>query len=722
MKKYLLVIYVFFLPVHLALTQENVENSSQNVSLSDMVNMSLDELLNLEMVQSSSLTSSSVKEAPSKVTIITSIDIENSGARRLTDVLEIFVSNFQFLNQLGIPWQMGSRGIMSNDKQLLLVNGRNVLQRTRNGICSELDLPGLSDIKYIEVSHGPGSATHGPGALGMVINIVTFNHTSFDGLKTAVRIGGIENYQSGEIAAAHSFSKDHGLFGYFNISSSQGAKREQAPLYLGRDDPLGEYKVGENLIDRGKYYRMQAEEGAPRIKTHLQYTNKNFEIWARYMDGGERHNNGLYEIEKTKYGHANLNATYKLNTSDIHQLKFVAGFDNFWMNCNYISPDGTTGSLWRSSEQEYNAQVFSQWNFNESLTAIVGVELRYDRLGLPYDGITQVEWTPTLDSIIGAPWNTVAYAATGEIDWKPSDKVKFVIGGRVDKHTYTNYLFSPRASLLYSPNEKNIIKFIFAKSLRLTSGTELRIDSRRGHEGKSAVEELISYEISAGHHHNEKLNFNANVFYHDWKPVGFNNETDYRTYAGHINSWGYALEANYKTGKLRMRAGHSYTKLLSFEKYEGAGRLYHYSTADNGIGNDFTYWHNHNTKISSFYSPNEKLTLTGSLNILWGSPGGYNFALTVIDDTYDPGNSPEHYTLDDNKPFQESVYLNLGAHYKVTDKLKILADIHNVAGMFNENWNKRWIWTVFRDAGNHVIQPPAFSISLVYSTGGALGK
>ncbi len=52
--------------------------------------------------------------------------------------------------------------------------------------------------------------------------------------------------------------------------------------------------------------------------------------------------------------------------------------------------------------------------------------------------------------------------------------------------------------------------------------------------------------------------------------------------------------------------------------------------------------------------------------------------------------------------------------YKISNKLKALVDLHNIAGMFHENWNKRWIWTVFRDAGNHVIQPPSFSVSLVY--------
>ncbi len=646
-----------------ASAQDQASDEPKVVSISDMIHMNLDELLSLEIVHSSSLAPSSVKDAPSTVTIITNNDIENSGGRRLTDVLEIFVPNFQFLNQLGIPWQIGSRGIMSNDKQLLLLNGRNLTQRTRNGIVSELDLPGLSDIRYIEVVRGPGSAIHGPGALGMVINIVTFDHKSFDGLDVKGRVGGIENYQSAELKAAHSFNKDHGLFGYLNMSYSQGATREYAPLYFGADTHEdGEYKVGENLTSRGIDYRRQAEDGAPRVKAHLQYNNKGFEIWARHMDGGERHNNGKYEFEKTKYAHTNVNATYKLKTGEKHSLKFIAGFDDFWMNCNYITLAGDTVSLWRSREYEYNAKVLSEWRVSKALTTVVGTEIRYDQIGLPYDGIAQVEWTPTLDSLIDAPWNTLTYSGLGEINWKPNEKLKFVVGGRYDKHTYTKDLFSPRATVLFTPNDKDVIKFIFARSLRLTSATEMRIDYRKGYEKKSAVEELMSYEINVGHSFSEAFNLSANVFYHDWEPVGFNNDTDYRTVAGHVNSWGFAIEGNYKTDKVRMRGSHSYTKLLEFDKIEGAGRLYHYSTADNGVGNDFTYWHNHNTKLSCFYYPFKKLTLTSSLNVLWGSPGGYNFALTVIDKTFDPENDPKHYTLDDDKPFQESVYLNLGAH------------------------------------------------------------
>ena len=135
---------------------------------------------------------------------ITSIDrkmIEESGARSLFDLLEIYVPNFHYLPHHYEAPHMGVRGLISHrdDKYLLVVNGRVLNEKTHFGALSERDMPMLGDIRKIDVVRGPGSVVYGPGAVSMVINIQTdsFADHGSDGIyHTIYRKDQIQNSQS----------------------------------------------------------------------------------------------------------------------------------------------------------------------------------------------------------------------------------------------------------------------------------------------------------------------------------------------------------------------------------------------------------------------------------------------------------------------------------------------------------------------------------------------
>ena len=116
----------------------------------------------------------------------------SSGARSLDEALEIYVPNMQFMRNHHGAAAMGVRTILSstNNKVLLLVNGRVINHRLQQGAFSERDLPTLGDIHHIDVIRGPGSAVYGPGAVAGVINIITQSHQTFTGLDTTIRLGG----------------------------------------------------------------------------------------------------------------------------------------------------------------------------------------------------------------------------------------------------------------------------------------------------------------------------------------------------------------------------------------------------------------------------------------------------------------------------------------------------------------------------------------------------
>ena len=677
---------------------------TDSLQVTDLIGLSLQELMSIKVINSATLTPVSSHSSPSSTILITQEDIVNSGARRITDLLEIFVPNFQYVLQDAIPWQIGLRGIMSNDKQLWLVNGKNVLQRTSNGISSEFDLPSLSDIKTIEVIRGPGSALHGPGALGMVINIITFTHANFNGVEVGSRIGGIENFQTVEVKAAKTFNPDHGVFVYTGINQMQGASHTWAPMYAAREiDFQGKtYGPEEDISSMGGNYR-QAYDDKPKIKFHTQYQNKGFEAWVRYVNGGELQQNFYSQEQQTGYGHLNLDLSQKFNLGKKHQLQVVAGADNLWLRRYYI--DSTETIVDRSyNEYEITLKAIETWKPVKKLSLSLGASYKYELFGRKKDGIIALHGGDTI------PWETSMVSVLGEINWQPVKWFQIIAGVRYDKHTYTNIMESPRVSAIFTLNRNNILRIMEARSVRLNACNDMRIDYKTKNR-MSDIETLWSIEGRWDHFFSSNFQASLVGFYYYLEPLSFNSVQGYRTLGGSIESGGGELEVYWRTNKIILRGSHSYTKLLDFDKVEGA-KFLHYSTSGTGYGNDFSYWNNHNSKLYFQYKITRKLLVNSSAIVLWGSEGGYNLAKTVIDPNYE--NRPEYYLLNDNEPFTTSVYWNIGAGFRPGKNLNIHADLYNILGLFDENLNKRWIWNGGNVAGGHRIQPFSFAISLQY--------
>ena len=123
----------------------------------DLFDMSIEELMNVEIESSSSLTQTTRKLQPSTVTTITREQIAASGARSLDELLDIYVPNLQILRTDSYFQSIGLRGISSitADKLLILINGKETNEHTNYGAISERDLPMLTDIHHIDVVRGP---------------------------------------------------------------------------------------------------------------------------------------------------------------------------------------------------------------------------------------------------------------------------------------------------------------------------------------------------------------------------------------------------------------------------------------------------------------------------------------------------------------------------------------------------------------------------------------
>ena len=202
----------------------------------DLFEMSIEELMTIEIKSAAGLTKMNPRQVPVAMTVLDVKDIEQSGARDLNHLLEIYVPNCQFILHHHLQPHLGFRGIISDreDKYLYQVNGRTMNNRTLVGADNERALPLFGDIRSVSVVRGPASATHGAGALAGVIDVETYNGLTFQGLDFKARQGVVDQYSAMEMRYGTKFSDMSGLFLYYGLVDMQGIDSD---YYIGRSYP-----------------------------------------------------------------------------------------------------------------------------------------------------------------------------------------------------------------------------------------------------------------------------------------------------------------------------------------------------------------------------------------------------------------------------------------------------------------------------------------------------
>src|SRR5262249_23536359 len=126
--------------------------------------LSIEELANLE-VTSVSRAPERVSSAPAAIYVITSEDIEASGATRLPEALRL-APNLQVAQVDSRQWAISSRGFNSTtaNKLLVMVDGRTIYTPLFAGVFWDVQDLMMENIDRIEVISGPGGTLWGANA------------------------------------------------------------------------------------------------------------------------------------------------------------------------------------------------------------------------------------------------------------------------------------------------------------------------------------------------------------------------------------------------------------------------------------------------------------------------------------------------------------------------------------------------------------------------------
>lgn len=688
-------------------------------------NLSLEKVMSMKVDSSSTLTKSNSRERPAAVTVITQEMIRSSQARSLFELLDIYVPHVQWNKHHWEADHLGVRGIINDrdDKYLLLVNGRNMNEKTHFGAHAERDTPLLADIHKIEVIRGPASSIYGPGAISMVINIITDTPATFEGTELIVRAGAIHEFGSVEYKEGISLGNDTGFLFYIGIADKNGAGDKYSKEVVGFDGTshFGTYQIAGdpvkyNVSDNGAGFR-----NMPDIKMHLGFQHKNWESWFRFNRGGSTTthayqllypppngwNNAADFHAGFGYGSSGKGVRYPgtayQHTSWVNKYtqeisKFLSVVYTLSLDSQEYARDRFS-STYSHREDEIWGQVLLNWDPVADHSLAFGVEAAYEEFGRKAHGFKSQTLPGTRDL---DPWGITTYSALFEHQWRMSSKWTMFLGGRLDKHQYTHVGLSPRASLIYKATDKDTIKFLIARSLRNNNEVEMR-RTQFNKGGKSDHEKIITYEIRWEREQNSQLSYAMSVFYHDMELLAFDDNAFASAVLADQSIYGSEIEALYKTDKMEIRFSHGYSKLDNFNLKNGITYSFS-SVSDNGYGNDLANWSNHISKINVRYDFNAKLAMTGSLRYYWGFPGSKDAA------EYDLDNPPSAYDGKHGRGFEENVYLNLGLEYKYDKSTKIYLHGYNLLGIFDRNLNKQ---NYYGSYGDYRTLAPSVGITFV---------
>jgi len=481
----------------LALGQANQED---NFSLADLMNIKL---------QTGSFLELDLTKSALSMTVIDRDKLRLSGARHLTEALEVYVPGFQYMYNKwnGVLW--GMRGVATdrNTKFIVLVNGHKMNTEARDGFFQETTIGMLGDVQRIEVLRGPAGLVYGTGAIAGIVNIVT-RSVEKEGFEVSGKMGAwsfedrTREWQG--LAFLHPASGQD-LVASLGYQSADGVGMNRSRIWGMGSWP---YNSG-SLSQQGAASDGSMFEKDGDWKTSLDWKGEHFRLYARATHqvdnaGGMFPYDPWPEISGTpdstaaaknfkgksitwndpfwsgteSYGNSRrdyiadnvmVDGTYELPIQD-DLLKLHAGFDG---NTNRIAiayRRGYEADL-TSTPQDAVEETFGERRYTGGFTYLLkripklqlamGYEFRYDDIGDDLDGKNIKAGNINKKVVSEIQYTNHALYSEGFYDL--NEKVGISAGLRWDGHTRTiddGGILSPKLALVLNPTKGHTIKLI----------------------------------------------------------------------------------------------------------------------------------------------------------------------------------------------------------------------------------------------------------------------
>ena len=488
-------------------------------------NLSLEELLKVK-VTSVSKKAEPISKAPAKIVVITDEDIKRRGYIDLEQVLHD-LSGFDISRGNGVSYaNIYQRGYRSNntDRTLFLIDGVEENDLWKGTAWISRQYP-LSNIKRIEIIHGPASTMYGANAFNGVINVIIkdpqdliatgesagFNaiggfgawNTRFIDFTFAAKHQALQFSVTGRVYKSDEMKLSNFDGWRYNLVDSYDLEYYQNRLAT-TDNTLSQQALD---LDRDAYYAINPSYSNTTddwlIYFKLKYNDFTFgmQTWERnegtgawYLDYrlGPDHNSqwvpsnsflyAKYETALSAELSFSIFSRYKEHTLDgTSQRAIFKGYGN---NTSYdlhalTNADGPLLPAWqRDWSYVYSNQFRNEIKFdyvpNKKIDMIIGFEHRYSKLQGNTVRSTEPnpEKTGTITGVT-AEKNHFFIEDLGffaQANYSPDEELKLTLGGRFDNNSIKSAqgfgtVFNARAAVVYTPSPF-IFKAIYSEAFK----------------------------------------------------------------------------------------------------------------------------------------------------------------------------------------------------------------------------------------------------------------
>lgn len=348
------------------------------------------------------------RKAPASVHVLTARELEASGAATLWDAFRL-VPGMDVVETRAGQGDVSIRGFNQSisNRLLVLLDGKTVLQEFY-GLAVWEEIPvGLREIDRIEIVKGPASALYGANAIHGVINIITKTPDQLNG-GTAGFSAGSRNTRLGSAA----YGRRAGKFSYKVAADHRTMNGfENADLLASRVAKAHAFVSYEPAPDTS----LSLTGGLSRLNNRMSFYSNG--LWRPYSIGGT------------------LRADFRSGG-----LKARA----FWNGNKVKVRDFSTGSDPVLRYDTYDLDLRQELSLPADNTLVAGASYRRNSI--------------RADLFDPGLYGQHIWSLFAENTWEASEKWSLVASGRLDHHSLSGYVFSPRGAVMYFPDERNTFK------------------------------------------------------------------------------------------------------------------------------------------------------------------------------------------------------------------------------------------------------------------------
>jgi iron complex outermembrane receptor protein len=469
----------------------SLEQSSSHSSVNNLANLSLEDLMNLE-VTSVSKTRQRIAEAPAAVTVITQEDIVHSGLREIPELLRLSPGLFvQRGNQL-TGWSVSSRGFsdMFANKLLVLQDGRTLYTPLFSGVYwNTVDYP-TADLDRIEVIRGPGATLWGANAVNGVINITTKSARDTQGALVDSRLG----TESSDLAVRYGGKIDADTFYRIYAKGRAFDDLDYAP------NPAGEANQWQDSRGGFRIDRYIGDTDTFTLQGDVFYQSARNNIVTGFAIPG---------YENDYRSGENLLARWTHVVSDTSEYSLQLYYDRISFRDAFADSQVNTFDI----------------DFQHRFQPIPDHEFIY---GLGARVLTDKNRSEELAEPIVEPDSRTMYILNAFVQDTMAivpERLHLTLGTKLEQNAFTGFEVQPNARLLWTPDEHNSAWIAFSRAVRVPSrwqeDNSIRVEEPIGPgqtglivggSEKPRSEELFAYEVGYRHEVNKSFSIDLTGF------------------------------------------------------------------------------------------------------------------------------------------------------------------------------------------------------------------